>query len=92
MFVTTEEQEAFRQAVRQMCEDRLAPRAAETDEKAQYPWYAHEAFTSMGLMGLTFPESYEHAPARAQLDAIAAALRAGATPTAVTRHLYRADA
>ena len=56
MFVTTEEQEEFRQAVRQMCEDKLAPRAAETDEKAEYPWYAHEAFVSMGLMGLTFPE------------------------------------
>jgi len=30
--------------------------------------------------GLTFPESYEHAPARAQLDAIAAALHAAASP------------
>jgi histidine triad (HIT) family protein len=30
--------------------------------------------------GLTFPPSYEHPPARAQLDAIAAALRAAATP------------
>jgi alkylation response protein AidB-like acyl-CoA dehydrogenase len=39
-----------------MCEDKLASRAAETDEKAQYPWYAHEAFSAMGLMGLTFPE------------------------------------
>jgi alkylation response protein AidB-like acyl-CoA dehydrogenase len=56
MFLTTDEQEEFRAAVRQMCEDKLAPRAAETDEKAQYPWYAHEAFSAMGLMGLTFPE------------------------------------
>jgi histidine triad (HIT) family protein len=30
--------------------------------------------------GLTFPDSYEKAPARAQLDAIAAALRNAATP------------
>lgn len=30
--------------------------------------------------GLTFPPSYENAPARAQLDAIAAALRSAATP------------
>jgi histidine triad (HIT) family protein len=30
--------------------------------------------------GLTFPDSYEHAPARAQLDAIAAALHAASTP------------
>lgn len=40
------------------------------------PRYPRDGF------GLTFPPSYEHAPARAQLDAIATALRAGATPTA----------
>jgi len=30
--------------------------------------------------GLTFPHSYEHPPARAQLDAIAAAIRAASAP------------
>jgi histidine triad (HIT) family protein len=40
------------------------------------PRYPRDGF------GLTFPPSYEHAPARAQLDAIANALRAGVTPTA----------
>lgn len=30
--------------------------------------------------GLTFPHSYEHPPARAQLDAIAAAIRAAVAP------------
>ncbi len=58
MFILTEEQEEFRSAVRQMCEDKLTPHAAETDEKAEYPWYAHQAFTAMGLMGLSFPEEY----------------------------------
>jgi histidine triad (HIT) family protein len=38
------------------------------------PRYPNDGF------GLTFPPSYEHPPARAQLDAIAAALRAAATP------------
>src|SRR5207302_935263 len=47
MFLTTEEQEDFRQAVRQMCEDKVAPHAAECDEKAQYPWHAHEAVAAM---------------------------------------------
>jgi alkylation response protein AidB-like acyl-CoA dehydrogenase len=56
MFLTTDEQEEFRQAVRQMCEDKVAPHAAECDEQAKYPWHAHEAFSAMGLMGLTFPE------------------------------------
>src|SRR5947207_14192668 len=56
MFLTTDEQEEFRLAVRQMCEDKVAPGAAEADEKAQYPWHAHQAFSAMGLMGLTFPE------------------------------------
>ncbi|HEY3238324.1 MAG TPA: acyl-CoA dehydrogenase family protein, partial [Acidimicrobiia bacterium] len=58
MFITTDEQEDFRAAVRQMCEDKVAPLSAEADEKAEYPWPAHEAFTAMGLMGLTFPEEY----------------------------------
>jgi histidine triad (HIT) family protein len=31
--------------------------------------------------GLTFPNTYEHPPARAQLDAIAAAIRAAGMPT-----------
>ena len=38
------------------------------------PRYPRDGF------GLTFPDSYEKAPARAQLDAIATALRAAATP------------
>ena len=38
------------------------------------PRYAKDGF------GLTFPASYEHPPARAQLDAIAAALRAAVMP------------
>ena len=58
MFLTTPEQEEFRKAVRQMCEDKLAPRAAEVDATAQYPWESHKAFVEMGLVGLTFPEEY----------------------------------
>ena len=38
------------------------------------PRYAQDGF------GLTFPATYEHPPARAQLDAIAAALRAAVMP------------
>src|SRR5689334_8027944 len=34
--------------------------------------------------GLTFPDSYEHPPARAQLDAIAAALHTAMSPAATT--------
>jgi histidine triad (HIT) family protein len=38
------------------------------------PRYPQDGF------GLTFPSSYEHPPARAQLDAIAAAIRAAGMP------------
>ena len=38
------------------------------------PRYPRDGF------GLTFPDSYEHAPARAQLDAIANAIRAAGLP------------
>lgn len=58
MILTTSEQEEFRVAVRKMCEAKLAPRASDSDEKSEYPWYAHEAFAAMGLMGLPFPEKF----------------------------------
>jgi alkylation response protein AidB-like acyl-CoA dehydrogenase len=58
VYVTTPEQEEFRKAVRQMCEDKLAPRAAAVDAEQTYPWESHKAFVDMGLMGLNWPEEY----------------------------------
>ena len=51
----TPEQHEFRAVVRQFAEDKLAPLAAETDQKAEYSWPAFEALRSMELMALSFP-------------------------------------
>src|SRR3712207_8980077 len=37
-FTLTDEQRAFRDSVRQLVEDKLAPRAADIDEADEYPW------------------------------------------------------
>ena len=54
----TEEQHEFRRVVRQFCEDKIAPLAAETDAKAEFPWAAFHAMKAMGLTSLSFPEAY----------------------------------
>ena len=45
----TPEQHQFRAVVRQFAEDKLAPLAAETDERAEYSWAAFDALRSMEL-------------------------------------------
>jgi alkylation response protein AidB-like acyl-CoA dehydrogenase len=54
----SEEQHEYRRVVRQFCEDKIAPLAADTDAKAEYPWAAFHALKAMGLMALPFPEEY----------------------------------
>ena len=54
----SDEQREFRRVIRQFAEDKIAPRAAEVDESAEYPWDSWEAIRSMDLPGLGFPEEY----------------------------------
>jgi alkylation response protein AidB-like acyl-CoA dehydrogenase len=54
----TDEQRQFRAVVRQFAEDKLAPLAAEADQKAEYSWPTFEALRAMELMALSFPEQY----------------------------------
>ncbi|MCK9284190.1 MAG: acyl-CoA dehydrogenase family protein [Rhodocyclaceae bacterium] len=49
--------EEFRQQVRRMAEEKIKPHAAAVDDDARFPTEAVEAFRSMGLNGLPFPES-----------------------------------
>jgi alkylation response protein AidB-like acyl-CoA dehydrogenase len=46
--------EDFRETIRRMVVERVAPRAAEIDEKAEYPRDIRELFASHDLMGLPF--------------------------------------
>lgn len=57
-FSFTEEQDAFRQSVRQLAEDKIAPRAAEIDEADEYPWDIDELLVKGGLAGVSYPEEH----------------------------------
>ena len=54
----TDEQRDFRAVLRQFCDDKIAPRAAEVDEKAEFPWDSYQACVEMELSGLGIPVEY----------------------------------
>ena len=57
-FTFTEEQAAFRQSIRELVEDKIAPRAAEIDETDEYPWDIDELFVKNGFAGVSYPEEH----------------------------------
>jgi alkylation response protein AidB-like acyl-CoA dehydrogenase len=57
-FKLTPEQEEFRQSVRQLVEDKIAPRAAEVDATDEYPWDIDELLVKNGFAGVSYPEEY----------------------------------
>jgi short-chain 2-methylacyl-CoA dehydrogenase len=57
-FDLTEEQEAFRAAVREFAEDVIRPRAEEMDRLEEFPLDIVKQMGEMGLFGLPFPEEY----------------------------------
>ncbi len=58
LFTLSEDHVEFRKVVRQICEDRVGPRAAEIDETAEFPWDVKQVFADNGLLGLHVPEAY----------------------------------
>ena len=48
----------FVEQLRKMVADKVEPRAAEIDEKGEFPWDLKEIFQEMGLLGLSVPEQY----------------------------------
>jgi alkylation response protein AidB-like acyl-CoA dehydrogenase len=48
----------FRDVIRQIAEERVAPRAAEIDRTGEYPWDIRRLFSEQDLLGLPFPEEY----------------------------------
>ena len=57
-FALTEEQQEFRRSVRQLAEDKIAPRSQEIDEADEYPWDVDEALVKNGFAGVSYPEEY----------------------------------
>ncbi|MFL5919053.1 MAG: acyl-CoA dehydrogenase family protein [Gaiellaceae bacterium] len=54
----SEEQREIRDLVRQLARERIAPRAAEIDERHEFPWDVVELFRDNELFGLFFDEEY----------------------------------
>ena len=69
-FVLPEEHQLLRKTVREVAEDKIAPRAAEIDETAEFPWDVHDALVAADLHAVHVPEQYGGVGA----DAIASAI------------------
>lgn len=48
----------MRETVIRLARDKIAPRAAEIDEKGEFPYDIFEEYRKTGLLGLAYPESY----------------------------------
>ncbi|WP_442854177.1 acyl-CoA dehydrogenase family protein [Aeromicrobium sp. Root495] len=70
LFVLSEEHQAIRQAVRQVAEAKIAPFAADVDERARFPHEANEALKALDFHAPHVPEEYGGAGA----DALATVL------------------
>jgi butyryl-CoA dehydrogenase/acyl-CoA dehydrogenase len=57
-FDFSEEQSAFRASVRQLTEDKIAPRAAEIDESDEFPWDLNDLLVRSGFAGVSYPEEF----------------------------------
>jgi alkylation response protein AidB-like acyl-CoA dehydrogenase len=54
-FTLSDEQREFRAVMRQFCDDKIAPLAAEVDDKAEFPWASYQACVAMELSALGIP-------------------------------------
>src|SRR5947209_15338484 len=54
----TDEQREIRELVRTIARERIAPRAAEIDKSAEFPWDIVELFRENDLFGIMFDEEY----------------------------------
>jgi alkylation response protein AidB-like acyl-CoA dehydrogenase len=70
LYTLPEEHQLLRKTVRELADDKIAPRAAEIDEKAEFPWDVHDALVAAELHAVHVPEEYDGVGA----DAIASAI------------------
>src|SRR5213595_1517011 len=54
----TEEQREIRELVRTIARERIAPRAAEIDKSAEFPWDVVEVYRENDLFGIMYDEQY----------------------------------
>jgi alkylation response protein AidB-like acyl-CoA dehydrogenase len=65
------EQREIRELVRALARERIAPRAAEIDRTAEFPWDVVELFREHGLFGIMFDEEHGGIGASALLTLVA---------------------
>jgi alkylation response protein AidB-like acyl-CoA dehydrogenase len=70
IYQLTEEHEAIREAVRAVCDDKVAPHAATADETAQFPWSSYDALRASDFHAPHIPAEYGGAGADALATAI----------------------
>ncbi|MCL4286798.1 MAG: acyl-CoA dehydrogenase family protein, partial [Thermoleophilia bacterium] len=58
VYEVPEELRDFRDLVRKLARERIAPRAAAIDETGEYPWDVRELLASHDILGLPFPAEY----------------------------------
>jgi len=57
-FKLTEEQEFFRRSIADAVDRMILPRAAEIDETDEFPWDLWKEFSSLGYLGMRYPEEH----------------------------------
>ena len=58
MSYLSEEEQALIEAIREVALERVAPRAAEIDHTAQFPWYMKELLAQLDIFAMAFPVEY----------------------------------
>lgn len=58
LFALSEEHQEIRQAIREICDAKIAPFAAAVDEDARYPQEAHDALVASDFHAPHVPEAY----------------------------------
>ncbi|HEX7255693.1 MAG TPA: acyl-CoA dehydrogenase family protein, partial [Gaiellaceae bacterium] len=67
----TEEQREIRDLIRELARERIAPRAAEIDKSAEFPWDVVELFREHGIFGVLHDEEYGGLGASALMTLVA---------------------
>ena len=57
-YLLTAEHDELRAMVRELADERIAPRAAQIDESAEFPWDLKELLAQQDLLGTCFPEEH----------------------------------
>jgi alkylation response protein AidB-like acyl-CoA dehydrogenase len=58
LYELPQEMRDFRDTIRQIATERIAPRAAEIDETGEYPWDVRKLLGEQDILGLAIPEEY----------------------------------